>query len=259
MREDILECETGNRPYLLGHNRETGESVLHRPDCKLWSCKHCARVKAKQWASRARRGVRQEDGRDWHFMTVTVQEQSGVLARQVKIMAHAWDKLLKRGKRAFKHDWMTFTVPELGDTFGRLHYHTILDCGFDCIQRGGKWRSAWLHDNLKPCGLGYIYDISPLGSPEKASNYVTQYITSGFGVEFPKGFRRVRVSQNFPKFDEDEKTDEFDWQVIMCSPDGRRLLLGVLLSGEIVREAKTKKPIGFDHPILAIRHEVDLS
>lgn len=250
-KPDVVGCQTGSRPYLLGRHFETHDVVLYRPDCKLWKCQYCSNVKAKQWAARARKGIRELDDRDWYFLTTTVKESTGDLKRQINIMANGWDKLLKRGKRIFPGDWHTFTVPERGEKNGRLHYHTLVDCAWGCYHNGACLRSQWLHDNLVEIGLGYRYDISKLNSIEGVVSYITGYITSGFNVEFPRGFRRVRVSQNFPKGVQEETNTEYLWEIIPANSSGRRQLLGMYLAGEIVKDLETKKPLTLSHPFLA--------
>jgi len=71
-------------------------------------------------------------------------------------------------------------------------------------------RSDWLQEMVQKAGLGEQYDISVVKSAEAASRYVAKYLfkDSQFGTHFPKGWKRVRYSQSWPKF-EKEKTDAF--------------------------------------------------
>lgn len=70
--------------------------------------------------------------------------------------------------------------------------------------------SKWLAGQVVKSGLGEQYDISFVESAEGASRYVAKYLfkQSMFETNWPKGWRRVRYSQSFPKF-EREKTDCF--------------------------------------------------
>jgi hypothetical protein len=238
----------------------TGMTVLYRPDCKLWSCPHCATVKQKQWSARVRACVRDNPENDWHFVTLTIEESSGLLARQIEIWSHAWDVFSKRLRRAVERKITYVVIPELSPEKKRLHAHMILDWDMqmDCYKRfhpavGDKpefWKyySKWLHENLKPSGLGYIYDIQPLVEPSLASYYVTKYIGKGLSEVFPKGFRRVRTSQGFPTIEDTQPTEQIDWQVIHCNEDGRRILLRALLSGEVIFEVATQSPVTLKHP-----------
>lgn len=80
-------------------------------------------------------------------------------------------------------------------------------------------RSEWLQMAVCRSGLGDQYDISRVEKPEGASRYVAKYMfkQTAFDQNWPKGWKRVRYSQNFPKLPE-MKTDAFvlrefkDWE-----------------------------------------------
>jgi hypothetical protein len=62
-------------------------------------------------------------------------------------------------------------------------------------------RSEWLQGQVVKSGLGEQYDISFVESAEGASRYVAKYLfkQSMFETNWPKGWRRIRYSQSFPK------------------------------------------------------------
>ena len=265
-----IECETGNRPYLLGRSPESGRAVLYRPDCKLWSCTHCANVKAKQWSSRARAAIRDHIERDWHFVTLTLDDQSNDLSRQIQAWRKSWDVFSKRVRRSVAgDDLMYMVIPELSPSKKRLHAHMIVDW---CFERNfyktwypakgeyksyWKYYSPWLHDNLKSAGLGYIYDIQELSQPDRAAYYVTKYVGKGLSENFPAGFRRVRVSQNFPTIDVKEVESEFLWTLIPSSREGRAALLHVIMNGEVVFDLEHQRPVTVQHPLISGKKIVD--
>lgn len=260
--KEFVECETENRPYLFGTHRKTGDCVLYRPDCKLWSCPHCANVKAKQWASRVRACIRDNEERDWHFLTLTIEDETAELERQIQIWKKAWDILSKRLRRALNGDLTYVAVPELSPEKKRLHCHMILDwcCEREFYQRyypakgdrAAHWDfySSWLHDNLKPSGLGYIYNIQEVRSPSQASYYMTKYIGKGLSEVFPAGFRRVRTSQNFPDIMPEEAAQAYEWIVIPYSEAGRGLLLLELFKGKKIQDSGTRAPVTVNHPLI---------
>lgn len=259
---NFSECETVNRPYLLGTHYKTGDCVLYRPDCKLWSCPHCANVKAKQWASRVRACVLESEEKSWFFMTMTIKDESGNLERQIEIWRKAWDVFSKRLRRACGRDLTYVAVPELSPVEKRLHCHMILDwhCQIDLYPHeyidknsGEKYKkeySSWLHKHLVESGLGYIYDIQQVNSPNQAAYYMTKYIGKGLSEVFPKGFRRVRTSQGFPEIMPDEAAQEFEWIVLPYSEAGRGILLLEMFKGKKIQDAKTKQPIDMKHELI---------
>jgi len=82
-------------------------------------------------------------------------------------------------------------------------------------------RSTWLAGEVVKAGLGEQYDISFVESAEGASRYVAKYLfkQSMFETNWPKGWRRVRYSQSFPKLPA-KKTDAF---VLLSSDDWLKL------------------------------------
>jgi len=259
---NLTECETANRPYLLGRPLEGGLTILYRPDCQLWSCPHCANVKAKQWAARARIAIRDKIEADWHFLTLTVETRSANLDHQIEIWSSAWDKFSKRLRRAVERKITYMAIPELSPQKKRLHAHIILDWNCYSEERmrfysrtknqdeHWKYYSPWLHEHCKASGLGYIYDIQPLLEPALAASYIAKYIGKGLSEVFPKGFRRVRTSQAFPEIEAQDIETQYDWTVLPCSEAGRGILLLALLSGEIIQEVATQNKVTIRHPLI---------
>lgn len=103
-------------------------------------------------------------------------------------------------------------------------------------------RSDWLSEAVTRAGLGPQYDISIASSPEGASRYVAKYLfkSSIFENSWPKGWKRVRYSQNFPRLPERE-TDAFvllsdeDWRWL-----GRRASIVEVSDGETLVDVKWK-------------------
>ena len=247
---DFLECITDNRPYLLGRHCQSGRTVLYRPDCKLWTCPHCANVKAKQWAARARHALIEYPEYDWHFLTLTIKESTGKLDRQIKIWRASWDKFSKRLRRAAREGVMYLIIPELSPEKKRLHAHWFFNWDFNCVPQPERYYSKWLHDHTAASGLGYEYDIQPVYSPEQASHYTTKYIGKGLSQTFPPGFRRVRTSQSFPECLQQQETSEYRWQVIPYSASGRTRLLLTYLRGELIWDIESQKPVSLRHELI---------
>jgi len=71
-------------------------------------------------------------------------------------------------------------------------------------------RSDWIQEMVQKAGLGEQYDISVVKNAEAASRYIAKYLfkDSQFGTHFPKGWKRVRYSKNWPTLAK-IKTDAF--------------------------------------------------
>jgi len=67
-------------------------------------------------------------------------------------------------------------------------------------------RSDWLQGQVIRSGLGEQYDISVVRSAEAASRYVAKYLFKPtiFTTDWPKGWKRIRYSQGFPKQEKSE-------------------------------------------------------
>jgi len=66
--------------------------------------------------------------------------------------------------------------------------------------------SNWFANSLRSAGLGEQYDITQVRQAEAASRYVAKYLfkPSIFTAEWPKGWKRIRYSQGFPKQEKPE-------------------------------------------------------
>lgn len=103
-------------------------------------------------------------------------------------------------------------------------------------------RSDWLEGAIVKAGLGPQYDISIASSAEGASRYVAKYLfkQSMYENTWPKSWKRVRYSQNFPRLPERE-TDSFvllsdeDWRWL-----GRRASIVEVKDNETLLDVKWK-------------------
>lgn len=82
-------------------------------------------------------------------------------------------------------------------------------------------RSEWFGKRVVSAGLGEQYDISRVEEQRAVSRYVAKYMfkATAFAADWPKGWKRVRYSQSFPKLPERD-TEAF---VLMKSADWQKL------------------------------------
>jgi len=256
----ILECTTPHRPYLLGHNPQIGEFVLIRPDCGMWSCPHCARVRQAQWQHRVTMWMvagQYEFPQGVWFVTLTMHERmnNSKIDFWWSVLSHAWDMLLKRMRRAIPHQPVYVQIPEFSPAEKRLHCHVLINASFDAYESTRKgsrrWRSRFFHDSARSCGLGYDYDLRPVKSAVSAGWEVSKYIGKSLDVEIPKGARRVRTSHNFPLPDVSEPLPGWDYLPIPNSRSGRSLLLMHVLRGERIIDKELGGYVDIKHPLIS--------
>jgi len=201
---DMPICETRGRPWLMGVNIETRRAVAFKPRCKQWSCPACAEINSRLWCARTIFGTETliNEGRDVYFLTLTSHEDLSPQGT-IKVFPRAWKTLRTRIARQ-AGVWSYLMVPEKHKD-GRLHAHFIETFG-----AGERW---W-KDNARQCGLGYMVDEQQISSAV-AGFYVTKYLHKQTEeASWPKGFRHIRVSQNWPKLPEMETTPGWHWRVI---------------------------------------------
>lgn len=201
-------CDTPRRPWLAGVNIQGKRAVIFKPRCKLWSCPACAEINSRLWGARAYFGAEaiKAGGDAVYFLTLTSHEDlspEGTL----KVFPQAWKTLRQRVVRK-AGVWSYLMVPERHKS-GRMHVHLLESAG--CGER-------WWKDNARACGLGYMVDEQALDDSGRAAHYVTKYIGKSLkDVQWPDGFRRVRVSKNWPPLPEMEQEEGWHWRIIEAS------------------------------------------
>lgn len=205
-------CQARNRPYLVGVNSHIKRAVLFQPRCKSWSCPVCAKINRALWAVRAFHGARiihETLSKPIDFLTLTSHEKLGPSA-SLAVWPEAWKRLRMRARYAAGgFDYLL--VPEQHED-GRLHVHAI-----ETAALGTRW---W-KDNARECGLGFMADEQEARTPQGAAYYVVKYLTKSIGyTEWPRGFRRVRTSHDWPKLPAPEAAPGWKFNAI---PKDRQL------------------------------------
>jgi len=200
------ECSTPRRPFLRGVNHEERKAVFFQPRCKLWSCSYCAQVNRALWTARAYHGaevltvVTEATPEAISFLTLTSSAKLGPDAT-MRVFSSAWDVLLKRARRSGSQG-QYLLIPERHKD-GRLHAHAV-----ETFNLGTRW---W-KDSSAECGLGYMAEEEEARTPGGAAYYVAKYLAKSLGAQnWPKGWRRVRTSRNWPKLPELPPNAGWDW------------------------------------------------
>lgn len=210
--------------------------------CNHWDCPRCGVVRAKQEYGRILEGCRWLSRHNViYFITITCRGKeitSEYAEKNYLKWSHGFlDACYQRAKRRGQ-EWVYLQVTERQKR-GHPHSHILTTfCPMDLYNRKvEKWvldergsmalrkvdalGSEWMAAQVVKSGLGEQYDISFVADAEGASRYVAKYLfkRSMFETNWPKGWRRVRYSQSFPKF-EREKTDAF---VLLSADDWKSL------------------------------------
>ena len=210
--------------------------------CNHWDCKRCGVQRAKQEYGRMVEGLRQIALKsDIYMLTITCRgkEISHDYAEQnygkwtnsfltsfrtrVKRARGQWHyvSVTERQRRGHPHSHF-LTTGNPGD----LYTENVLKHWTTGKKKGTSeyipmLRSEWLQKAVIAAELGEQYDISKVRVIEGASRYCAKYLfkPSMFEGDWPKGWKRIRYSQSFPKLPE-MTTDAFplvdfhDWHLL---------------------------------------------
>jgi len=218
----VYDACVNNAPY-FGYQIEGKRWGIVQGCCNDWNCPRCGQQRAREEYGRIVAGARTiGEKHKLYMLTITCRGRE-LTSEQAEVGYLIWtNKLLNRlrveTKRAGKM-WAYASVTERQDR-GHPHSHYLTTyCPVDAVAIK-KGEPKWLatsgetfpakHNTLQTVsleqacvdsGLGRQYDLSELESVEGASRYVAKYLfkASIFETVWPKGWRRVRYSQNWPK------------------------------------------------------------
>lgn len=175
--------------------------------CKRWNCSVCAPLNALHEAIRTANGVRAiyAAGLIPKFATITQPASVKTPEFAYHILADQWDK--------FRNRWQYWARKQNAPNFyaafvegqarrdGMPHFHVIAT-----LLPKKSLLGAWVVES----GLGYETSLSTVKPNSGAAWYVSKYSTkSSDAALMPKGFRRVRYSQDWPqmRFRVDDRED----------------------------------------------------
>lgn len=218
-----------NGAPLFAYERSKGTFALMQGCCNSWTCPRCGHVRAKTEYGRIVEGIRQlsngdesaNNGNHMWFITITTRGQ-GLSVADAHAGYNLWNNrlftALRKDARKRGITWEYVTVTE-HQKRGHPHSHMLTTYYPDDLRGGtrkqffldndGKRRvkevyallSDYLQERCVSAGFGKVYDISYVESEEGCSRYVAKYLFKDAlrDHDYPKGWRRVRYSQGFPK------------------------------------------------------------
>jgi len=171
------------------HRMFNGEGNVVAVACDRWKCDVCRQVLAYRWGTRVRYGMALHGGPSYHW-TLTLPGKIKTSRFAFLVLPHLWDNLRKGLQRDVgKWDYAAFVEIHPQRT-GIAHFHIVTFTK----------SPDRLKDRAHHAGFGYMA-TEDLIEGWRAAYYVSKY-TSKQGTEMPKGFRRVRLSQCWPKLPE---------------------------------------------------------
>jgi len=163
--------------------------------CGSWNCPTCAKLKSREWARIAKWGVDHLDEPAW-FWTLTMSRRIKTRERAFAVLPALWDSLRKAVQRS-GGVWLYIAFVE-----GQPH--RVAMPHFHVLGNIASWRE--FSEIAVAAGFGYQAKEKPITS-DGAASYVSKY-ASKQGWDAPRGFRRVRASQKWPR-PPDEPRDKY--------------------------------------------------
>lgn len=196
-------------PVTVGFNLDGKCKPIY---CGQWSCQECAKRLAKKWAKRVRDHINfqsaqhlaavGEPGADYWFITLTLGSRYKTTIRGFEVLPKLWKRLHQQIKR--KHpDWQYVAFVEGQPRRGWMpHFHIISNIPLP-VKRNkyGRITKHATHDYAYRMGWGFQAEQEQVNSARNAM-YMAKYATKQ-SPKTPRGFRRVRPSQNWRKLDKD--------------------------------------------------------
>ena len=208
-------------PYLVGEHFASKTAVLFRPSCKCWACPVCGESNRFRWSLRAAHGVSDiiQRGDGVFFITLTFPGWMGSDETRERWRA-SWPKLSTRFRREWNGARYLYVHEQHKD--GRMHIHMVTDAALP---------KRWWKDNCATCGFGYMADADEVRDGDRVARYVAKHLAGEAGKvagrkmrqeltkqttmhEWPKGWRRVSTSRNWPKMPDMPQPDGWAWRVM---------------------------------------------
>jgi len=218
--------------------RQGEKAHITQGTCNHWDCPRCGQIRAREEYGRIVAGCKEmaKDNEIW-FLTITCQGADLTLAEaeshylewtnrflsnaryRAKRENQTWSyvQVTERQKRGFPHSHIltTFRI-----TDARLDWKAnwVTRDGVKVNEWQGAYRSDWMQSAVIKAGLGEQYDVSVVHTVDAASRYVAKYLfKESLHTQWPKGWKRVRYSQNWPKLPR-QKTDAIplldNWAIV---------------------------------------------
>lgn len=194
-------------PIGVGFDLEGNTQVVF---CGQWSCPRCRKRLAIRWARDVETHITDNPlpgDQAWKFLTLTLGAKFRHAEDGYQAIPGLWDKTRKQLQRKYgKVSYVAF-VEGQEKRSGMPHFHIILSelPPVPVSSKTGRITKRALHDWSNSLGWGFMSDLQELKDGE-AFAYVAKYVSKGT-PECPKGFRRVRTSQDMRRIASDNEKE----------------------------------------------------
>jgi len=162
----------------------TAHGTVKAVPCGRWQCPRCSKANARKWAWRAMLQL-DADPRPCRFWTLTMPGGYKSPAFAFSCIPGLWDAFRKLIQRSCGNWTYLAFVEGQAQRNGMPHFHIL-------SYAPSPYR---LKDVAAHVGFGYMAKDLPVQS-KQAAVYVAKYASKG-DPAMPKGFRRVRASQDW--------------------------------------------------------------
>jgi len=224
--------------------------------CNHWDCPVCGHKRAKQEYHRIIGGAREmAKSHVLYFLTITCRGREMPLAESEKNYGLWTNRLLTRLRYDARTHLQYWSYAQVTERQKRGHPHSHILTTYlphDAIFTGwhegiAQYSSEYFTQANVDAGLGVQCRLSAVENDEAAARYIAKYFFKETVFErWPKSWKRVRYSQNWPKLPE-IKGDAmilltaFDWLAlakkavrILTKDDGTRRIVERALRGNDV-------------------------
>lgn len=179
--------------------------------CGQWGCTHCAKHLARMWAWRVKLHCQAHPEQQPYFWTLTLRGKYHTAEQGFKVLPRLWDAFrvsVQRQVHGVSWSYCAFVEGQPQRDY-MPHFHII-----SMVKAPRR-----LKDMAMEAGFGYQASETAV-TTAKAASYCAKY-ASKISPAVPKGFRRVRCSQDWAKLPVYEAApllvksrDEFLWQFL---------------------------------------------
>lgn len=229
-----LRCDN-NAPHIFFIGNK-GTGVILQGCCNSWTCSRCGRIRANEEYYKMTYGARvlETEGHGLYFVTLTCRGRDISLQQAEKEYYKMTSKFLNsmrmKCRRADEY-WCYVQVTERQKR-GHPHSHLIMtyipDDKTPTKDSEGKavLISKWLTRAVERSGLGNQHVITPIRSASAVAIYIAKYLyKDAVSTKWPRKWRRVRYSRNWPRDDEQAEKPEvafplltpYDWHRVRTS------------------------------------------
>jgi hypothetical protein len=241
-----VKCKN-NAPYICVPENAGKPGHLSQGCCNDWTCPRCGEMRARHEYGRMVEGSRQlaKEGKALFFITLTCNGTQSLQDAERTYLANT-NRLLSAFRAQTKKTGMHWAYASVTERQRRGHPHShylittapndafcIIDDyeryilsiqainsalplreGIPAILREDvsllDYHSEWLMLAARKAGLGIQARVSIVDSPEACSRYIAKYLFKQTNFEdWPKGWKRIRYSQNWPKLPESKNNKAF--------------------------------------------------